>query len=195
MLYPVSVIDGLVHTLGGKTLALECKMIHMFKGGCPIGSAVESSPGSSELEQYYNRIIHTTPPFYKFRYNEEGENQCSTGAGNGAGDSNSNSDDQVEILHQCYKSAFEASFLYNGIPRREECRVACPIIGAGARGFPYDVAINVAAFESWNWLCTHTDNHDNKGRNIPAVLSFGIPDPDIANKLSAEIKELEGFEI
>ena len=45
MLYPVSVIDGLVHQLGGPKLTFECKMINLLKGGCKVGNAVETTPG------------------------------------------------------------------------------------------------------------------------------------------------------
>lgn len=163
MLYPVSVVDGLVHQLGGYKLAMECKMINLFKGGCSVGTAVETSPGSEALKTHYDRIIHVTPPFFKYY------------------DDNIN---PIDVLHQCYRSALDLAF------EKNNQRVACPLLGAGARGFPYNVAISVAVDESRKWL--RTCNSSDRSRDIDtSSLLFGIPDPKIADMFVQAFTDLE----
>lgn len=178
MLYPASVIDGLVHAAGGPKLAFECKMIHFFKGGCEVGNAIETSPGGEALYKCYDRIIHTTPPFFKDQNNE-------------SNDKNENRNrSTTETLHQCYKSALKYAF--EGGNQRQEIKVACPILGAGARGFPYDVAINVAAYEGREWLEMDNNECDSKWEQLPhSTLAFGIPNPDIAELLVQTLNDLE----
>lgn len=159
MLYPVSVIDGLVHQLGGPKLALECKMISLMKEGCPIGKAVETTSGSEELRSRFERIIHVTPPFFK--HHENG--------------------DPVQALQQCYRSALALAFSNH---RRNEYTVACPLIGAGARGFPYDIAIAVATSEARKWLREGMTEY-------PSHLYFGIPDIHIAEHFVKMYHELD----
>jgi O-acetyl-ADP-ribose deacetylase (regulator of RNase III) len=153
MLYPVSVIDGLVHQLGGEQLVAECR--HYLSAAtlvaevdpCPVGTAVRTTSGnkdSSKLRQYYNDgIIHTAPPFYRYDVNPE------------------------EKLMQCYMNSFQLAF---SVPENEKSttipvvRVAVPLLGAGARGFPVDVAIKVAANAAVMWLdggsTTATNDHE-----------------------------------
>merc|ERR1712238_183859 len=73
MLFPFNVIDGLVHQLGGWRLALHCYMLPNINSGnnsggekCPIGNAVTTPPGGTQLRQEYDTIVHTVPPFYKY---------------------------------------------------------------------------------------------------------------------------------
>ena len=179
MLYPVSVIDGLVHSAGGPKLAFECKMINVFKGGCPVGNAVETSPGSDSLYKCYDRIIHTTPPFFQ-NCNNESNDKSKDGI----------TRNTTEILHQCYKSALKIAF--EGGNQTQEIKVACPIIGAGARGFPYDVAVNVAAHESREWLGMDNNECSDKNDQSPHLtLAFGIPNPDVAELLVQTLNDLE----
>ena len=122
MLYPVSVIDGIVHQVGGTKLAMECKYIATFHGGCPVGQAVKTVHGSAELKKSFDIIIHTSPPFFKYH------------------------NDSIEMLRQCYKSSILHAFS-ESVTRK----VAIPLIGAGCRGFPLATALNVAASESTLW--------------------------------------------
>lgn len=122
MLYPVSVIDGIVHQVGGTKLAMECKYISLFYGGCPIGEAVKTFHGSAELIKSFDMIIHTSPPFFKYH------------------------NDPIKMLRQCYKSSLLYAFSEN-VTRK----VAIPLIGAGCRGFPLETALKVAASETTVW--------------------------------------------
>jgi O-acetyl-ADP-ribose deacetylase (regulator of RNase III) len=122
MLYPASVVDGLVHQLGGTKLAIECKWITSFRGGCPIGTSVTTQYGSEELMKAFDMIIHTSPPFYRHH------------------------DDSINLLRHCYKSS-----LFSAFSEDTDKRVAVPLIGAGGRGFPLETALNIAAAESTIW--------------------------------------------
>ena len=162
MLYPVSVIDGLVHQLGGLRLQAECslkwKVDEMSK--CPVGHAVMTSPGGSKLRDEYDAIIHTVPPFYAHY-----------------------SDDPVEALRQCYQNAFALAFSSNTPSKR----IASPLLGAGCRGFPVDAAINVAASESVRWRDKRSDEEVN--HNVEEVVAFGVLEHDVAEKLVHSIGE------
>ena len=189
MLYPVSVVDGLVHQLGGTRLAFQCKMIHLFKGGCPIGTSVETSPGGEELKQFYDRIIHSTPPFFK-NHDDDNDND-----NDGDIHNNKTAINSTEILHQCYDSAFKLAF--NGNSKNNnmmhhkhqqvDYRVACPLLGAGARGFPQDIAIEVAVNEGQKWLRRKDD--DDEANN--SIIAFGIPDQHVSDLLVREFTKKE----
>lgn len=148
MLYPVSVIDGLVHQLGGSKLAFECKFIQTWKGGCPTGHAVATSHGHNNLVRMYPRIIHTSPPFY-------------------------NDVESFENLKRCYNASFALAFSYDDVHK-----VACPLIGAGARGFPYKDAISIASSQVLEW-----QNQERDETYYEQSIAFGIPDSTIATQL------------
>lgn len=175
MLYPVSVVDGLVHQLGGSKLALECKLKYYMYGGCPVGTSIETSPGNEKLRQCYDRIIHSTPPFYKY---------------------NDGKDPKVS-LQECYRSAFDLGFRNDAVgggyddndvfdEKIDALKIACPLLGAGARGFPIDVAIDVAVNESWKWL-----RREEGEMPYNQIVAFGIPDKDIASLLVKEFSAME----
>ena len=158
MLYPVSVVDGLVHQYGGWRLKAECQLKQALRSGeaeaaCPVGSAVMTSSGG--LRDEYDAIVHTTPPFYKYH-------------------------DSPEIfLSKCYQSAFKKAFA-------KYSRVATPLLGAGARGFPENVAINVAAMESRQWC---NDGEQASRRKEGEVLAFGMLEKRLADELAVAIEE------
>lgn len=145
MLYPVSVVDGLVHQYGGWKLQAECKLKRVMAGGddvCPVGSAVMTTSGG--LSEEYAAIVHSTPPFYNF--DEEPEH----------------------YLSKCYQSAFETAFPSHN-------RVATPLLGAGARGFPKDVAIRIAAEESLRSCAQAEEQADTRTSNDhEQVIAFGL---------------------
>jgi O-acetyl-ADP-ribose deacetylase (regulator of RNase III) len=154
MLFPVSVVDGLVHQLGGMKLALQCKLIKSF-GGCPTGTAVSTTHCDEALKVMYDEIIHTAPPFFK------------------------HDEKPFEALRDCYVAAFELSF-------QNSNKVACPLIGAGARGFSVDDALDIAVSESLFWKKAG-GKEDNTGRR----LMFGIPDIKTAEKFVRMMEKSE----
>lgn len=164
MLFPVSVVDGLVHLHGGWKVTAECswKRLAMRRHGgdaCPIGTAVETSAGNDKLADHYDRIIHTTPPFYKHDDNPE------------------------EMLAKCYESA-----LAKAISGQNGVRVAVPLLGAGARGFPSDVAIHVASTACWKWC---NEGHSGRsGDSKEEVVAFGLLEANLADQLAISFENL-----
>lgn len=163
MLYPVQVVDGLVHQLGGMKLDYECKLIRMLHGGCPIGTAISTSQGDTKLKQEYDRIIHTSPPFYKYDNGDK---------------------DPSKRLKHCYRSALDLAFSYDDVKR-----VACPLIGAGARGFPLEIAIDVAVSELSIWGGRSYQRSD--GEHVASIntVAFGIQELSTAEKLARSIED------
>jgi O-acetyl-ADP-ribose deacetylase (regulator of RNase III) len=213
MLYPVSVVDGLVHQLGGWKLAAACRWNQQqstFRSmlrtqqqqqstsnssngknaACPIGTAVYTTLACSELLEQYNAIIHTTPPFYLHDENP------------------------IQQLDSCYQSALRLAATIpvhskNNNSHHDasaELRVATPLLGAGARGFPMDVAIQVAAKASWRWLqgesndteldanvdsgnVTSSTNKVSETRKM--TLVFGLLEPSWANDMMEAYTRLQ----
>ena len=140
-----------------------------------------------------------------------------------------------KLLRSCYRQSFELAFANsNGektgehrgtlfdtvlsslcllitpssssIPSSESRRVAVPLLGAGCRGFPTEVALHVAAVESVAWLlssgsCYHEGNimADSSVRNDTSeqdndnldemVIAFGLLEKDNAESLASKIGE------
>ena len=153
MLYPVSVVDGLVHQLGGWRLQAECRLksiMAMNSEACPVGHAVVTSSGSDTLREYYEKIVHTTPPFFLHH------------------------DDPKGALYSCYQNALQVAF-------KEGERVATPLLGAGARGFPIDEALSVAASAAGEWC--------QQANSSKKVLLFGLLDVGHANHLMYKLEK------
>jgi O-acetyl-ADP-ribose deacetylase (regulator of RNase III) len=137
MLYSVSVVDGLVHQLGGWTLRAQCAWHRTTAtkdtDACPIGQAVVTSAGKEALSNHFDWIVHTTPPFCQHDPHPH------------------------ESLQQCYQSAFQQ---VNGLWYQQSSstdgasviRVGVPLLGSGARGFPHGEAMEVAAQAASEWL-------------------------------------------
>lgn len=181
MLYPHSVVDGLVHECGGWRLALECAM----KGSildtekCPVGEAVTTSSGGSPLCDDFDCLVHTVPPFYRHHKNP------------------------VDMLRSCYRSSFKAAFLsnqnkmlagdVNGVNYvNSSLRLSSPLLGSGGRGFPLSLAIQIAAEESmlWNEACDsgYKTNCNSGARH--EILAFGIPDLSTAKSLVSTMNQI-----
>lgn len=166
MMFSAAVVDGLVHQLGGVRLAAECKLKGLLRGGgvtCPEGTSIVTSPGGSELRAEYDRIVHTVPPFFKHPPRED----C----------------DVVEMLRSCYRSSLDLAFDTFDYGSAEEQRVAVPLLGAGCRGFPVDIAIKVAAEESVKWMNPPLNECDISSETGQQVVAFGLLEEDTALKL------------
>jgi len=203
MLYPVQVVDGIVHQLGGKKLASECEKIRALRehdtNGRPIpipfGTAVSTSGGNENLKREYDHIIHVTPPFFNREYNNNNNNNNNN---NGI----ESDEDPVELLRRCYVEAISLAFdnlTLTSDHRTRNCYkhniMASPLIGAGARGFPLHIALEVAASQTCLWMdtiahhrCLDGNNNNNDdddpsiATNTVNTIAFGIP-----NSTSAEI--------
>jgi O-acetyl-ADP-ribose deacetylase (regulator of RNase III) len=176
MLYPVSVVDGLVHQLGGWQLQAELRWLQCLNPQpCPIGTAVMTTAGaaSSPLRQHYDAVIHTTPPFYQYYDSSSGDNN------------------NPELpLRSCYESTFD---LLQHECQTQPVLAAFPLLGAGARGFPPDRALAVAAAATANWLQQqqqqqqHPPEHANSSTGTPPhhpiVIVFGLLEQELADEL------------
>jgi O-acetyl-ADP-ribose deacetylase (regulator of RNase III) len=157
MLYPVSVVDGLVHQMGGWKLEAECaykRLTTQTDVACPVGTAVRTSAGGERLPEQYGSIIHTTPPFYKYENDPDGK------------------------LKNCYESALALAFNKPG-----HVRVATPLIGSGARGFPFEVAIEVASSVCTQWCTEGGIVAENQ------VLVFGLLEDHLANQFVKAVEQ------
>jgi O-acetyl-ADP-ribose deacetylase (regulator of RNase III) len=164
MLYPVSVVDGLVHQLGGWRLEAECEWRRLTstsvgRNACPIGSAVLTSSGGENLRQHYDSIIHTTPPFYKHDLEPE------------------------EKLMECYTNSLNLAF-----SSRKPVRAAFPLLGAGARGFPPSIAIEIAASAVLKWCGSNEVNTQLFNQNDCPAIVFGLLEEKKAKELIAAIE-------
>lgn len=163
MLFPVSVVDGLVHQLGGWSLQAEIAMKRLVsKQPCPVGSAVRTSAGRGDLQREYDAIIHTTPPFYE------------------------HDDEPKAKLRQCYDAALNLAFE----SQEKDLTVAIPLLGAGARGFPSSVAIDLAAQVASDWV---KRGEDEKNRcSYLQTVAFGLLEDTYAQALSTAIADETG---
>merc|ERR1712194_222313 len=167
MMYPVSVIDGLVHQLGGWRLQLECAQkptICNDDEKCPIGHAIKTSNGNKELTNEYEYIIHTTPPFYL------------------------HDDNPTEGLEKCYKNSIDLAFS-SSTNKSKEVRVGCPILGSGARGFSMDIAIQVAARMAVMWMKGDFIT-SNKMSPTEHTIAFGLLEAKDANEFKTVLGKM-----
>jgi O-acetyl-ADP-ribose deacetylase (regulator of RNase III) len=201
MLFPVSVVDGLVHQMGGWQLQAEIKYLQLSSAfstssssplptPCPIGKAVATTAGAatSPLRQHYDAIIHTAPPFYQHH---------SSSVDDGAAALNP----EWHQLRSCYESTLALL--------RDECRsqpvvAAVPLLGAGARGFPAAMATQVAASAMAAWLRQEDQEHgferddrpnrtasddDTTHHHHPIVIAFGLLEAELADELCNALEE------
>ena len=187
MIFPLNVVDGLVHQLGGWKLAWHCYRLPAFCGNnnrkekCPVTQAVWTPPGGNELQNEYDTIVHTVPPFYEHHHH---------GADAGTAE---------VALQQTYRNALKmcqscANKL--GDSGNNNGRFALPLLGAGGRGFPIETAIDIAASESIRWrdeqvIITNKQkppsSSSSSSNNSGYTLAFGIPSQEIAQRLADAI--------
>jgi O-acetyl-ADP-ribose deacetylase (regulator of RNase III) len=160
MLFPVSVVDGLVHQVGGWRLYAECRLRRLLsKEPCPVGHAVLTSAGDLD----YDWIVHTTPPFFQNHGKDKGHLP-------------------FDRLQSCYNQSMALAFARGD-------RVAIPLLGAGARGFPVEQAIHLAATSAADWLLQEKhESYRTKGNN--QTLVFGLLERQIADELVGHLAKM-----
>jgi O-acetyl-ADP-ribose deacetylase (regulator of RNase III) len=163
---------------------------------CPEGQSVVTGPGGeqSDLARQYDYIIHTVPPFYNNTNNSNNTMPIS----------DLKKTPEWLLLRQCYQTSLELAEAIAAQTAATRCkgatdqdvpvvvRVACPLLGAGCRGFPLEVALSVAAASAVEWLQTTSknvsENHPNNPNHPVIVLAFGIPEPVTVNLLSEALQ-------
>lgn len=211
MLFSANVVDGLVHQLGGWELQMHCQLLpnlNTKNEKCLVGHAVSTPPGGKPLREQYDTVIHTVPPF--FQHDDEPEfnlARCYQNALSLAFSSTSNSSNPVSLQssllssYEILSDIFSSSNRSQSKQKRQRKRVAIPLLGAGARGFPLEDAIQIAANESVLWrdnINTKSANSDESCDNIDEekndkgqVLAFGIPNMSVAKRLIEAIENVE----
>lgn len=183
MLFSANVVDGMVHQLGGWKLVMECNLLPVIRQEleerCPVGHAVMTGPGGSELQEHFDALVHTVPPFYDHHPNPE------------------------HYLLEAYRNSLAVAFDNTTATNRQKeslsssssLRAACPLLGAGGRGFSESIAIQVAGQASQRWLQGEDARSENptegQDDNQEHTLAFAIPDIEIAEQLLDAIKIAE----
>jgi len=161
-------------------------------------------------------------PFYNNLHNHNNNGEDDNMYGDGV-----DTDSPCNAMESCYSSSLSLAFdqdEYEYIISSERPngssikKVACPLIGAGARGFPIDVAIDIAVRKSLEWMkdgespsatssnsyevdgsIVQDDKKSNEERNqlsssssLELVLAFGIPNQSIAESLVLAFEEEQG---
>jgi len=171
MMFAANVVDGLVHQLGGKDLQRE---LHRVGGQCPEGQAVWT-PATGELS-YYRSIVHTVPPFYGQQVVDESNAR--------------------RLLADCYRNSMQLiqeeheRMLPPPHPHdHTDIRIASPLLGAGCRGFPPNVAMDIAAstMVEWCWNAYHGESIQQRGphhhHHHHMTLAFAIPSGELRESL------------
>ena len=214
MMFASNVVDGLVHRLGGKPLA------HLLQDrSCPEGHAVVTPSGNdSELQQYYRYIVHTVPPFYnnikdgnkdedvgriseQKRLNDMLLSDCYRNSLAAAVNTTIGSSSHQERKYSWWSAALDP-FGNNRHQtptssdqvdeRNRELRIACPLLGAGCRGFPNEAAIRIVVDALLDGQPT-TEQYQEE-TNIDSSFShvtivFGIPSPEIQQQFHSIMEE------
>jgi len=179
MLYPVSTVDGLVHQRGGAALRCAIQMQrlahHYYQTGtsssydcssaiCPVGRAVPTT-AAGDLSEQYHQIVHTTPPFYEHHQQ-----------------------DPETALAQCYQSALTvAATAKQVVDDAHHHHIATPLLGAGCRGFPVEVACRVAARAVVNRLASNNSSSNNN--TVRTVVAFGLLEVRTAEQLVEALRD------
>jgi O-acetyl-ADP-ribose deacetylase (regulator of RNase III) len=187
MMFASNVVDGLVHQLGGKELQRQLQQIILRQRGVTTqlaeGEAVVTtteSVGTLQETTGYRFIIHAVPPFYKHENNTSIDESTTTTT-------------TTEVLAETYRNALRAAadlapslqLLLQGASTSENddddfrIRIATPLLGAGCRGFPVDIAIETAA----KTLMQSSTSSTTTTFNTPMTLAFAIPNGEIRQQL------------
>ena len=182
------------------------------KTKCPVGTAVSTAAVGGEIQSHYDRIIHTVPPFYNYppSMTEEVRRLLEIEIGEHEEDLHQLS---KELLRSCYRQSFHVAFgsnnndqsfsllnnpitsffgmgnyRHNNQQARHSQRIAVPLLGAGCRDFPKDVALEVAALESASWLLSESKVEDH-ATEAELVVAFGLLESEDAEALANSIGE------
>ncbi len=188
---------------------------------CPVGAVVSTPAVGGEIQSHYDRIIHTVPPFYNYPPTMTKEVKRLLGIGIGEEGEEDLHQSSKEFLRACYRQSFHEAFgsdndkkdqgyslrnnpiasmfgfgknHHNQQSIRSQ-RVAVPLLGAGCRDFPKDVALEVAALESASWLLSDSKNDvlateaNSSPKEELMVVAFGLLESVDAEALVSSIEK------
>jgi O-acetyl-ADP-ribose deacetylase (regulator of RNase III) len=201
MMFPANVVDGLVHQLGGKQFLSMCqrtlrtRQLDRVQEGHAI---VTPTAGGLMTSTNYQYIIHTVPPFYdqldntllSLSYTNSLQLACKLALSEGGrtntpipqGQSNNNPHQQQQSDSSSSSSNPNLDDDDDDDDYNNVIRIACPLLGAGCRGYPLHEAIDIASRTLFEWLVwqnstTYDDSDDRAHSSTPTsiVLALGIP--------------------
>jgi O-acetyl-ADP-ribose deacetylase (regulator of RNase III) len=155
MMFAANVVDGLVHQIGGKGLRQELACVgNKCEEGHAVWTSVHSAGGDLQT-RYPLGIIHTVPPFY-----EQSDNS---------------------LLKKCYWTSLDTARQQSAqlADQNRRVRLACPLLGAGCRGFPVDLALQSAAE-----ALVQYDRHKDSESPRTLILAFAIPSDETRQALT-----------
>lgn len=179
MFFASNTVDGIVHQYGGNELKLECErallslnkmstrdiisgVINNNGGGggrLEEGMAIPTKAVGQELldASRYDILVHTVPPFFNQNY----QNQHNNNNNDDDLDLDTNENDRDQhnefLLAECYRNSLRTASLSSPSSSSSSIlKIACPLLGAGCRGFPLEQAINIAAKTTIDWMMMAT---------------------------------------
>lgn len=160
MMFSANVVDGLVHQLGGKRLAQELQTNIQEQDRIKEGNAVWTS-GVGD----YQYLIHTVPPFYN---SSRGDGEDDYG------------NDSNALLQKCYQSSLDLAIQkYQPTNNQKDIRLACPLLGAGCRGFSVESAIDHCI----KGISNYDREESTKQDDCNITIAFGIPTLEVRSLL------------
>ncbi|OEU06485.1 hypothetical protein FRACYDRAFT_254505 [Fragilariopsis cylindrus CCMP1102] len=220
MMFASNTIDGLVHQYGGKLLKLECqRVLASMKMKTKMktksqqtrineGTAIQTNVVGQKLIDIsgYKKLIHTVPPFFH-HHNHKHKNNNDIDNNDDDIDNDGIVNDVDFLLAECYRNSLNLAIRRssssstsslssspNNDNHNNNLRIACPLLGAGCRGFPIDPA--PWWWSPWRWFDGRREeeegtNDDNYEYEQPhsVTIAFGIPDGEIRKKLIEAIDQ------
>lgn len=140
---------------GGKELASNLELQLGGKESLMHGQAVWTS-GVGD----YKYLVHTVPPFF-----QDGDDA-----------------DANRVLQKCYHESLSLSS--DQLPSETDIRIACPLLGAGCRGFPSEEAIFhcAEALSELKIISSSAVDGDKHAIN-GLTLAFGVPSLDVREEM------------
>lgn len=190
MSFASNTVDGIVHQYGGKELKRECEIAlsNMWNGGVRKvgeGMAISTPAVGSELTKAsgYELLVHTVPPFVDHDYRHDDGTSSTTAR------EEENAEEIVDynnfLLAECYRNSLRKAASVS--PSSPVLKIACPLLGAGCRGFPTERAIQVAASATTLWMTeTATAETLTPFENFTPAHSKDTETRSGANSTSAE---------
>jgi len=151
MVFASNTVDGLIHQIGGKKLASRLETQLESRERIDEGQAVYTVGVGA-----YKHLVHTIPPF--FRANDSGENR---------------------LLQNCYQASLNVAA--DQMTFEKDTRIACPLLGAGCRGFPRSEAVFHCAEALSNLKMTSSTAALDETKRV--TLAFGIPSHDVRERM------------
>ena len=165
---------------GGKELRKECEaaLSNTRSGGATKideGQAISTPAVGPKLREAsgYDILVHTVPPFVDQDYRTTDGNSTTTGENaNGTEGMVGHND---FLLAECYHNSLRTAAAVSSSSTL--LKVACPLLGAGCRGFPQDRAIQIAATATTQWMTKATTVNDlateeNEKTSSPNVIGI-----------------------